>query len=92
MMTVTYKDLRIGQKIKIRENTEESIKSRARYKIRIYVVAEKYPHTCIVKGPKGSRRGLSMGDLIINGIIEQRPEIEALKKEPVPRTFRKGGI
>lgn len=87
-----YKDLRIGQKIKIKEHKEERTENRAHYKITTYTIMEIYPYMCIAEDAKGHKRGLSMGDLITNGIIEQRAELEALKKEPIPRTFRKGGI
>lgn len=87
-----YKDLRIGQKIKIKERKEDRVDDRAYYKITTYTITEIYPSMCVAVDRKGHKRGLSMGDLIMNGIIEQSPEIEAIKKEPTSRTFRKGGI
>ncbi len=88
---MTYKELPIGQKIKINEREFDDKTGRTRTVKRQYTVSAKYPHMCIVESRKGSRkRGLSLGDLVINGIIEQRAELEALRKEPVSRTFRKG--
>jgi len=88
---MTYKQLPIGKKIKIRERETNLATNRVSATIKQYTVAEKYPHMCIVKDAQGSRQGLSLGDLIINGVIEQKAELEALKKEPFPRAFRKRG-
>ena len=87
-----YQDLRIGQEITIKVLKEDSMKSRANYEIKEYTITEKYPRMCVAVDKKGHKRGLSMGDLIMNGIIEQCAELEAIKKEPTSRTFRKGGI
>lgn len=87
-----YKDLRIGQEIKIKERKEDRMDDRAYYKTTTYTITEIYPHMCVAVDRKGRKRGLSMGDLIMNGIIEQCAELEAIKKEPTSRTFRKGGI
>ncbi len=88
---MTYEQLPIGKKIKIRERETNLAINKVRATIKQYTVAEKYPHMCIVKDAQGSRRGLSLGDLIINGVIKQKPELEALKTVPRPRTFRKRG-
>ena len=88
---MTYEKLPVGRKINIKEHESDRLTGRTRVVWKWYTVAEKYPHMCIVENEKGSRRGLSMGDLIINGIIEQKAELEALKKEPFPRAFRKRG-
>lgn len=88
---MTYEQLPVGQKINIKERESDRLSGRTRVVRKRYTVAEKYPHMCIVRNAAGSRRGLSMGDLIINGIIEQKTELEALKKEPFPRAFRKRG-
>ncbi len=86
-----YEELPIGHKIKINEREFDDNSGRTRTVKRQYTVSAKYPHMCIVESRKGSRkRGLSLGDLVINGIIEQRAELEALRKEPVSSTFRKG--
>lgn len=86
---MTYEQLPIGQKINIKERESDRLSGRTRVVRKRYTVAEKYPYMCIVINAHGSRRGLSLGDLIINGIIEQKAELEALKKEPSPRAFRK---
>lgn len=78
---MTYKDLQIGQKIKIKEYIKERLEDRANYKKVTYTITEKYPHMCIVEDEKGYKRGLSMGDLIMNGIIRQRAELEAIRKD-----------
>ena len=86
-----YEELPIGHKIKINEREFDDNSGRTRTVKRQYTVSAKYPHMCIVESRKGSRkRGLSLGDLVINGLIEQRAELEALRKEPVSSTFRKG--
>jgi hypothetical protein len=88
---MTYKELPIGQKIKINEREFDDNSGRTRTVKRQYTVSAKYPHMCIVESRKGSRkRGLSLGDLVINGIIRQSAELEALRKEPGSREFRKG--
>ena len=88
---MTYKELPVGRKIRISEREYDDRTGRTRSVGKQYTVAEKDPHMCIVKDAQGSRRGLSMGDLIMNGVIKQKPELEALKTVPRPRTFRKRG-
>lgn len=70
-----YKDLRIGQKIEIKEHKEDHTEDRAYYKITTYTITEIYPRMCVAVDRKGHKRGLSMGDLIVNGIIEQCAEL-----------------
>lgn len=74
--------------MEVREN--ELYRGRTRVVWKWYTVAEKYPHMCIAKDAKGSRRGLSMGDLIVNGVIKQEAGFEALRKETRTGAFRKG--
>ncbi len=78
---MTYKELPVGRKINIKEHESDKATGRTRVVRKWYTVAEKYPHMCIAKDAKGSRRGLSIGDLIINGIIKQDTELEALRRE-----------
>lgn len=87
---MTYKELPIGQKIKISERESDRITGKTRTVRKQYTVSAKYPCMCIVENEKGSKRGLSLGDLVINGIVEQKTELEELRKEVLPRAFRKG--
>lgn len=87
---MTYEELPIGQKIKINEREFDDKTGKAHAVRRQYTVSAKYPRMCVVENGKGSKRGLTLGDLVINGIIEQKAELEALRKEPGSRAFRKG--
>ena len=87
-----YEELPIGHKIKINEREFDDNTGRTRTVKRQYTISAKYPRMCIVENRKGSRKGLSLGDLIINGIIEQKAELEALRKELGSRAFRKGEV
>ena len=87
---MTYQELPIGQKIKINERESDSITGRTRTTRIQYIVIAKYPSMCIVENTRGSKRGLALGDLVVNGIIEQKADLEALRTEPRSRTFRKG--
>lgn len=87
---MTYEELPVGRKINLKEHESDSLTGRTRAVWKRYTVAEKYPRMCIVKDEKGSRRGLSIGDLIVNGIIKQDAELEALRKETRTGAFRKG--
>lgn len=89
---MTYEELPVGRKIRINEREFDDESGRTRTVRKQYTVSEKYPRMCIVENGKGSRRGLSMGDLVVNGIIEQETCLEAIRKEAVPRAFRKGGL
>lgn len=87
---MTYEELQIGQKIKIKERVGyEGEKPRTVQKC--YTVTAKYPCMCMVEEAGGHRRGLSMGDLIINNIIEQSADIEAIRKNPCKNGWRKKG-
>ena len=87
---MTYQELPIGQEIKIREREFDWLAGRTRTVRKQYIVSAKYPSMCIVENTKGSKRGLTLGDLVVNGIIEQKAELEALRKETGSRAFRKG--
>lgn len=87
---MTYKELPIGQKIEINEREFSDETGRTHTVRKQYTVHAKYPCMCIVENNRGSRKGLSLGDLITNGIIKQKAELEELRKEVLPRAFRKG--
>lgn len=87
---MTYEELAIGQKIKLREHETDNAGGKPRTTSKQYTVSAKYPRMCIVEDGRGNKRGLPLGDLVINGIIEQKAELEALRKEPGSRAFRKG--
>lgn len=88
---MTYKELQIGQKIKIGEREPDDGTGRTRIIKKQYIITAKYPHMCIAEDRRGSRRGLSLGDLIMNGIIVQKAELEAVKKEPSEKTYKRKG-
>ena len=44
-------------------------------------VIAKYPHMCIVEDRKGRRRGVAVGELIMNKVIKQNTYLEALRGE-----------
>lgn len=87
---MTYKELPVGQKIEISEREFSDKTGRTHTVRKQYTVLAKYSCMCIVENKRGSRKGLSLGDLITNGIIEQQAKYEALRKEAVSRAFRKG--
>lgn len=86
---MTYKELPIGQKIEINEREFSDKTGRTHIVRKQYTVLAKYSCMCIVENKRGSRKGLSLGDLITNGIIEQKAELEELRKEVLPKSLRK---
>lgn len=88
-----YRGLRVGQKIKIRERAEKLANGRVTYRTVVYRIAALYPDVCLAVDGNGFKRGLSKGDLIINGVIRQSRELEAVRKQPDSRSYsRKGGF
>ncbi len=75
---MTYKELRINTEIKLKEKGDCE---RAPSKMVKYTVVTKYPHMCIVEDGKGRRRGVAVGELIVNKIINQDPSLEFLRRE-----------
>lgn len=77
---MTYKELKIGQEIDIKEKAdcEDGKPHNVQKKYRIL---KKYPHMCMEEDINGRKRGLSLGDLVINKIIKQDAHIEAIKKK-----------
>lgn len=74
---MTYEQLEINAEIKLREKTEDE---KARRAVK-YTVVAKYPHMCIVEDRKGRRRGVAVGELIMNKVITQNTYLEALRGE-----------
>lgn len=75
---MTYAELKINAQIKLKQKPDE-----ARMPVRAtrYTVVAKYPHMCIVEDSKGRRRGVAVGELIMNKVITQEPCFEAMRKE-----------
>lgn len=75
---MTYDELEISAEIKLREKGDGE---RAPSRLVRYAVVAKYPNMCIVEDRKGRRRGVAVGELIVNKIIKQDPVLESLRKE-----------
>lgn len=75
---MTYKELEVNTEIKLREKGEGQ---RAPFRKIRYIVVAKYPNMCIVEDRKGRRRGVAVGELIVNKIINQEPVLEFLREE-----------
>lgn len=75
---MTYAELKINTQIKLKQKPDE-----ARMPVRATrcTVVAKYPHMCIVEDSKGRRRGVAVGELIMNKVITQEPCFEAMRKE-----------
>ncbi|MDE6365167.1 MAG: hypothetical protein K2L86_13055 [Lachnospiraceae bacterium] len=75
---MTYDQLEINSKIRIREKPDNE-KSPSR--LVKYTVIAKYPSMCVLEDGEGRRRGVSIGELIMNKIITQAPYFEKLRSE-----------
>lgn len=75
---MTYKELELNTEIRLREKGEGE---RAQSRLVRYAVVAKYPNMCIVEDRKGRRRGVAVGELIVNKIINQEPIFESLRRE-----------
>lgn len=75
---MTYRELEINAEIKLREKGEGE---RAPSRLVRYTIVAKYPNMCIVEDKKGRRRGVAVGELIINKIINQESNFEFLRRE-----------
>lgn len=73
-----YEELETGTEIGLREKPHETCRL---YKTVKYRVVSKYPRMCIVEDQKGKRRGVAVGELVMNGIITQDPYFESLRKD-----------
>ncbi len=78
---MTYKELAIGTKIKLKKKRERERGISEKTKAKIYTVKAKYPYMCIVEDHAGRKRGVPIGELIMNGIIMQGEAAEALRRE-----------
>ena len=75
---MTYAELELNTKIKLKQKSDNE--RGAAQKVE-YTVVAKYPHMCIVEDSKGWRRGVTIGDLVMNKIITQELCFEAMRKE-----------
>ena len=75
--SMTYEQLEVNTEISLKEKSEDGRNSR---KIQ-YTIVSKYPHMCIVEDRKGRRRGVAVGELIMNKVITQNTYLEALRGE-----------
>ena len=75
---MTYAELKINKQIKLKQKSDSE---RAHDQVVRCAVEAKYPHVCIVEDSKGRRRGVAVGELIMNKIITQEPCFEAMRKE-----------
>ncbi len=75
---MTYDELKINMKVEIKEKPDEERAACRRMK---YIVVAKYPSMCILEDKKGRRRGVSIGELIMNKVITQSPYFEKIRRE-----------
>ncbi len=75
---MTYKELGLNAKIRLKEKGDGE---RAPSRMIRYTVVTKYPNMCIVEDERGRRRGVAVGELIVNKIINQDPVLESLREE-----------
>ena len=78
---MTYKELAVGTKIKLKKQREREKGISEKTKAKIYTVIAKYPYMCMVEDRAGRKRGVPIGELIMNGIIMQSEAAEALRRE-----------
>lgn len=76
--SMTYEQLEVNTEIRLKEKQDGE--GRQKRKVKCTVIA-KYPHMCIVEDRKGRRRGVAVGELIMNKVIKQNTYLEALKGE-----------
>ena len=77
-INVTYDELKVNAVVEIKEKPDEE---RAAYRKKKYIVAAKYPSMCILEDSRGRRRGVSVGELIMNKVITQSPYFERIRRE-----------
>lgn len=75
---MTYDELKINTMVRIMEKPDGE---RVPCRTVKYTVVAKYPSMCILEDNKGRRRGVSVGELIMNKIITQTPYFEELRRE-----------
>ena len=75
---MTYDELEINTEITIREKPHEECRIRKAVK---YTVVAKYPGMCIAVDRNGRRRGIAIGELIMNKVVTQEPYFESLRKD-----------
>lgn len=75
---MTYDELKINTVVEIREKPNEERAPSRKVK---YMVVAKYPSMCMLEDKKGRRRGVSIGELIMNKIITQSPYLEMVRRE-----------
>lgn len=83
---MTYDELKINMKVEIKEKPDEE---RAACRKMKYIVVAKYPSMCILEDKKGRRRGVSIGELIMNKVITQSPYFEMIRQEKCSRWRKK---
>ncbi|MDE7205156.1 MAG: hypothetical protein K2O91_25385 [Lachnospiraceae bacterium] len=77
---MTYEELEVNTEIAIKEKSHEEQRT---HKTVRYTVIKKYPGMCIVMDKRGRRRGIAIGELIMNKIITQEPYFESLRNEHI---------
>lgn len=77
---MTYEELKINTEIKLKEKPNWEWEKTPCRTVK-YTVVAKYPGMCIVEDKRGHRRGVAVGELIMNKIIVQAPCFEALRCE-----------
>lgn len=87
---MTYGELKINTEIMLKEKPYEECRA---YKSKKYTIIAKYPSMCIAVDSTGRRRGIAIGELIMNNVITQEPRFESLRNEhdtyKIPRGWHK---
>lgn len=79
---MTYDELKINTVVEIKEKPDEERAPSRKVK---YTVVAKYPSMCVLEDRKGRRKGVSIGDLIMNKVITQSPYFEMIRREKCSR-------
>ena len=74
---MTYEELEINTEIKLREKPDEE---KRQYMAVPCTVVAKYPSMCIVEDKRGRRRGVAVGELVMNKVITQEPYFESMRR------------
>lgn len=74
---MTYEELEIGTEIKLKEKSDDEHRV---HKMAAYIVVGKYPGMCMVADSKGRRKGVAIGELVMNNVITQSPYFESMRR------------
>lgn len=88
---MTYRELEVNTEIRLKERLDSEFGGeRRKYRQITCTVVEKYPYMCIVEDGMGRRRGVAVGELVMNGVVTQEPCFEALRLDAGSRGVHAG--